>query len=77
MFPADPRSPIARASQLLGQGRLAEAEREASAALAAFGCIRVVAIEDLITALAEDSSHMDVRRSGIEEVSRKYLVPVN
>src|SRR5262245_17728464 len=37
MFAADPRLPIARASQLLGQGRLAEAEREIMAAFTLFG----------------------------------------
>ena len=37
MFAADPRIQIARASQWLSQGRLPEAEREAQAALAAFG----------------------------------------
>jgi tetratricopeptide (TPR) repeat protein len=37
MFPSDGRPQIARASQLLGQNRLAEAEREAQAALAAYG----------------------------------------
>jgi tetratricopeptide (TPR) repeat protein len=37
MFPADLRPQIARASQLLAQGRLTDAEREAAAALAAFG----------------------------------------
>jgi hypothetical protein len=39
------------------------------------GCIRVVAIEDLITALTEDSRDMDVSRPGIAEVSRKYILP--
>ena len=37
MFPADPRGLIARASQLLGQGRLNEAERDALEALKTFG----------------------------------------
>ena len=39
------------------------------------GCIRVVAIEDLIAALTRDSEHTDIGKAAIAEVSRKYIVP--
>ena len=39
------------------------------------GCIRVVAIEDLISALTTDSEQTDIAKAAIAEVSRKYIVP--
>jgi len=37
------------------------------------GCIRVVAIEDLIAALTRDSEQSDIGKAAIAEVSRKYI----
>jgi len=52
MFPADPRPAIARASQLLGQRRLAEAEREIMAAFTAHGpsCGEALFLQGLVRA---------------------------
>jgi hypothetical protein len=40
------------------------------------GCIRVVAFEDVLTALSADSANVDLDRAAITEISRKYILPV-
>jgi hypothetical protein len=41
------------------------------------GCIRAVALEDVVVALGADSANVDLDRAAIEEVSRKYILPAD
>lgn len=38
------------------------------------GCIQVVALEDVVVALAADSANVDLDRAAIAEVTRKYIL---
>jgi hypothetical protein len=64
---------IPKARTQLWQHANAWCESQALGALR--GCVRVVAVEDLITALIEDSDGMEMGKAAIAEVSRKYVLP--
>jgi hypothetical protein len=64
---------IPRARRRLWQHANAWCDSQALGSLR--GCIRVAAIEDLISALSADSEHADIDNAAIAEVSRKYIVP--